>query len=585
MFKQVLHRLPSYFKALRPELNAQFLTVFVGYFLLSVVSFTLLELSNYPDQPTLKFAAKMVMRSAQQAGFIVFLFGLFPMVGRKLHLILICFLFPSLIINIGHFVLYESLIHPGALGAAFFATVLEMSGYVRTFGPDVALALAPTLLIFPIYWRFRFDRIGPHARRMALVIFIAMLSVQTISSAVTASRSDNFLEKFASHMKRRAYECTFLFGNDATGIYTFGSEYYKFRKAREHMKDAAFDATVEEGAPELAVIVIGESLTRSHLPFYGYERNTMPKLAKWHETGDLLVFEDVIAVTNLTRLVLLRALTLATHDDREPFYRGDSIVAAARSAGYDTYWISNAGMLTPHDTEHTALARQADETQMVNTDFRLKSLDGKLLPVFEKFLERPSKRKLIVLHTLGSHPKYDQRYSEEFAYYDDAELPEGVPELNERETRHFNQYDNTIRYTDDFLNTVLTRVREQDANAMFLYFADHGQDMFEPPDERMGHAHPKPSKYELEVPMFAWFSESYKAENPDAWRYLKDARSAPLSTAYLFDTVVDMLRIESDDWAGDKSLVQPDPPVYDRHVISPDENRVFIYEPDRMLYE
>lgn len=587
VYNAIVRNLATYLAALRKELNAQFLTVFFGYFALSMVSFCILELLNYPDQSALNYWSKMLMRSAQQASLFVLLFTINPLWGRRFHLVLICLVFPSFIINIGHYLLYESLVHSGALGAIFFASFHEMDGYVQTFGPNIIFALVPIAIAFPFFWRFRFDKIGRKPRALCLTIFVLMLSIQTVSAMISASKSsENFWEKTASHMTRRAYESTFLLGNDVSTVYTFGREYYKFSKAREQMKNAGFDATLEEGAPELVVMVVGESLARSHLSLYGYERNTTPRLKERLEADDLLVFEDVIATTNLTRLTLMRALTLATHDDREPFYRGESIVAAARSAGYDTFWISNAGMLTPHDTEHTALARQADVTEMVNTDFRLDSLDEKLLPVFEDVLEHPAERKLVVLHTLGSHPKYDQRYAEDDQYYDENdELPEGVPELSDWEREQFDQYDNTIRYTDTFLDMIISRVEAQDKNAFFLYFSDHGQDLYELPERRLGHAHPRPSKYEMEVPMFAWTSEAYREQNPRVYEHLSGSLSAPLSTTYLFDTMVDLMRIESEEWTGDKSLVQRDPPDYDRHIISPDERGVFIYDPETLIYE
>lgn len=587
MYRAVVKKFSSFITEIRQDFNAQFLTVFIGYFLLSMVTFSLLEVIHYPDQTALNFWHKMVMRSLQQASMIILLFTIAPAVGRKLHLVLMCLVFPSVMLNVGHYLLHDSLLHSGALGATFFASFREMGGYIETFGPDVALALVPFVIAFAVFWRFRFDKIKPGARKLCLVLFIAMLGIQTTSAMVSGAQSENgFFKQTASHMTRRAFESTFLLGNDVSELFRFGREYYKFASSRESMKNASFDAELEDGAPDVAVLVLGESVARSHVPHYGYERNTMPKMMERYEDDDLLVFEDVVALTNLTRLTLMRALTLATHDEREPFYDGESLVVAAKSAGYKTYWISNAGMLTPHDTEHTALARQADKTAMVNTNFRLKSLDEKILPALDDVLEDAPQRKFIVLHTLGSHPKYDQRYSQEYAEFDGEPLPDEIPDdVSDRRERLFNQYDNTILYGDNFLDNVLSRVEEAADNSVFFYFADHGQDMLEPPEKRIGHAHTDPSNYELEVPMFMWASETYKRQNATAWEYLQDARSAPLSTTYLFDTLTDVLRIESDDWAGDRTLVQPDPPEYERIIMSPDEKSVFEYDPDAYVYE
>ncbi|MFW5966077.1 MAG: sulfatase-like hydrolase/transferase [Persicimonas sp.] len=588
MYELLTQKAVAFFSGLREDINRQFITVFVGYFLLSMVSFCVLELIHYPDQSALNFWHKMIMRSTQQASLLVVLFSLIPVRGRIFHLILITLAFPSFLLNVGHFALYDSLVHSGALGALFFASFHEMGGYVKTFGPDVLLLLVPFFIALPVFWRFRFDKIRRRPQILCGVLFFIMASIQVGSALVSAATShQGFFEKAASHLERRAYESTFFFGNDVKTIYTFGKQYMKLRKSRANMKDANFDVELrEEEAPELVVFVLGESLSRHHMPWYDYERNTTPRLMEWSEEEDLLVFEDVISLTNITRLTLMRTLTLATREDRQPFYDGESIVSAANSADYDTYWISNAGMLTPHDAEHTALARQADVTEFVNTDFRLKSLDENLLPAFDEVLERDGDRKFVVLHTLGSHPQYSQRFSEEFDHYDeDDPIPDGYPELTDREREHFNDYDNTIRYTDFFLDEVMTRTKEASDNAVFIYLSDHGQDVFELPEKRMGHAQTVLSNYELESPMFMWASDSYVESNEQIWENLRENQDAPLSTTFFFDTVVDLLRIESDDWEGDKSLAQPDPPEYDRVIMTPDEREDFIYDPDETLYE
>ena len=108
-----------------------------------------------------------------------------------------------------------------------------------------------------------------------------------------------------------------------------------------------------------------------------------------------------------------------------------------------------------------------------------------------------------------------------------------------------NAYDNTIVYTDFLLHTLIGELRaDTTATGALLYTSDHGENIFD--DERglFLHASPRPSLYELHVPLLVWFSDSYRERHPSTAANLEaNARHRVLTSASVFHTMLDMAGI------------------------------------------
>ena len=99
------------------------------------------------------------------------------------------------------------------------------------------------------------------------------------------------------------------------------------------------------------VLVVCDTLRADHLPAYGYERDTAPRLSAWAESG--LVFEQVTAPSNWTRPSMLSIFT-GRHPDEtrqlapgEPFPRDVPVLAELlRDAGYETAGVSANPFMT-----------------------------------------------------------------------------------------------------------------------------------------------------------------------------------------------------------------------------------------------
>ena len=324
---------------------------------------------------------------------------------------------------------------------------------------------------------------------------------------------------------------------------------------REASRDFKFDARSEHDAeaPEVYVMVVGETARAHNFSLYGYPRNTNPLLSK---TPGIIAFPDAMTQSNTTHKSVPMLLSAASAEDFERLFHEKGILAAFKEAGFHTVFISNQ---QPNHSFIDFLGEQADEHYFLKTEDAskgnhydedlLKKLD-EILPEADASLSGHYRyRKLfVVLHTYGSHFNYQERYPRSFAYFKPDSRSEAKPE-NRQDL--LNAYDNTIRYTDYILHGIVERLQKweklqakvlaktqaktlgatsQPTSAM-LYTSDHGENIFDDDRRLFLHAAPKASDYELHVPFIIWTSEGFGKQYPGAWKALGENRTKQVQTS------------------------------------------------------
>ncbi len=322
------------------------------------------------------------------------------------------------------------------------------------------------------------------------------------------------------------------------------SENYK-----EVSRNFKFDARSEHSAtaPEVYVMVVGETARAHNFSLYGYPRNTNPLLSK---TPGIKAFPNVTTQSNTTHKSVPMLLSAASAEDFERLFHEKGILAAFKEAGFHTVFISNQ---LPNHSFIDFLGEQADEHYFLKKEDALQGnhYDEDLLQKLDEILPKADAsssahyhyryRKLfVVLHSYGSHFNYQERYPRSFAYFKPDSRSEAKPE-NRRDL--LNAYDNTIRYTDYILHGIIERLQKwegiqtktdgvygQPISAM-LYTSDHGENIFD--DERclFLHAAPKASDYELHVPFIIWTSEGFSKQYPDILKALGENRSKQVQSS------------------------------------------------------
>ena len=320
------------------------------------------------------------------------------------------------------------------------------------------------------------------------------------------------------------------------------SENYK-----EVSRDFKFDARSEHSgtAPEVYVMVVGETARAHNFSLYGYPRNTNPLLSK---TPGIKAFPNVTTQSNTTHKSVPMLLSVASAEDFERLFHEKGILAAFKEAGFHTVFISNQ---LPNHSFIDFLGEQADEHYFLKKENALQGnhYDEDLLQKLDEILPKADAsssahyryRKLfVVLHTYGSHFNYQERYPRSFAYFKPDSRSEAKSE-NRRDL--LNAYDNTIRYTDYILHGIIERLQKwegiqtktdgvycQPTSAM-LYTSDHGENIFDDDRHLFLHAAPKASDYELHVPFIIWTSEGFCKQYPDILKALGENRTKQVQSS------------------------------------------------------
>ena len=328
---------------------------------------------------------------------------------------------------------------------------------------------------------------------------------------------------------------------------------------REASRDFKFDARSEHDAeaPEVYVMVVGETARAHNFSLYGYPRDTNPLLSK---TPGIIAFPDATTQSNTTHKSVPMLLSAASAEDFERLFHEKGILAAFKEAGFHTVFISNQ---QPNHSFIDFLGEQADEHYFLKTEDAsqgnhydedlLQKLD-EILPLADASSSSHYRyhKLFVVLHTYGSHFNYQERYPRSFAYFKPDSRSEAKPE-NRQDL--LNAYDNTIRYIDYILHGIVERLQKweklqakalvktqaklqaktdgvygQPTSAM-LYTSDHGENIFD--DERclFLHAAPKASDYELHVPFIIWTSDGFSKQYPDILKALGENRSKQVQSS------------------------------------------------------
>lgn len=317
---------------------------------------------------------------------------------------------------------------------------------------------------------------------------------------------------------------------------------YQTNNYYETSKDFTFSAksTHRCSEKEIYVLVIGETARAENFGFYGYKRNTTPLLGSM---SDLIVFHDALSQSNTTHKSVPMLLSAVSATDFDSIYHQKGIITAFNEAGFSSAFFSNQRHNHSFidffgEEAHNHIFIKDDLNENANV------YDDALLKLLKQHLDNDSSyHKFIVLHTYGSHFNYAERYPSSKSRYKpdktDAAKPENRDIL-------INAYDNTIRFTDDFLYRLIKMVNSYDASSCVLYTSDHGEDIFDDERNQFLHASPLPTMHQVKVPFMVWTSSQYDTAHPMKRKALQANTSKPVSSNLaVFHTMLDIAGIET----------------------------------------
>lgn len=253
------------------------------------------------------------------------------------------------------------------------------------------------------------------------------------------------------------------------------------------------------------VFIIGETARWDHMGLFGYGRQTNPLLS---QEKNLIALKGISCDT-ATKLSLkcMFVRENGTENNDQRTLKEDNIFSVLHQLGmtselfsmqselwfYNKLDLDNYAMKEMMTAKNSNFGKELDDTLLINE-------------VADSVAHYSKGNHLVILHTKGSHFMYSQRYPNAFKKYQ----PECLNVDDEcTKEQLVNAYDNSILYTDYFIDGVLNTLR--DKKAIVFYTSDHGESISE-----KGGLHGTPKEIappeQFKVPFLVWMSDSYLAE-------------------------------------------------------------------------
>ncbi|MBO4804929.1 MAG: phosphoethanolamine transferase [Paludibacteraceae bacterium] len=309
----------------------------------------------------------------------------------------------------------------------------------------------------------------------------------------------------------------------------------------------------EDQDEELFVLVIGETARWKSFGLNGYPRPTTPKLAN---QKNLVSYSHLITQANLTShsvpLILTRADAL--HRRQADFEK--SICEAFAEAGFYTAWLSSQ-VLTPYQER---IISTCDSSVVLDKMIsKSNSYDLNLVPSFEGLLSQPASKKFIVIHSMGSHFKYNERYPSDSTYFQPSfdNTMDFLSASSENVDYLVNAYDNSIRYTDAFLSALIQKMEARGGVWSMVYLSDHGENLYDDERKLILHGTLVVSEYEAHIPFLVAYSDGYQSRYPEKVQSILDNKDKNQTSAVVFHSLLDMAGIQSDVVADSLSIGSP----------------------------
>lgn len=474
------------------------------------------------------------------------------------------------LIEIVSLVSFGGLISLGGLEAILYVDPHE----AREFAVEHIAVIGLGLLIVPLFvtlvlLKARVDRLRRTPRLLcAAAVTLLPASLFTAALVRNGSPDDIYLptrvvEHYVAYLG--ANPLTSTISGIATAV-AARQEFEAMRVARANVRFTAAEPV--RAGRELYVVVVGESSRRRNWSLYGYGRDTTPHLLA--QSG-LIVFRNAISPATVTSLSLPQSFYFASQAREGQPQIAKSFVSAFRAAGFKTFWLSNQGThRSAVGNQIGLLMEEADTVRTTNYGFWNSVLDGALLGEFDRAINDPAERKLVIVHTLGSHTIYGQRYPSDWrqlTLHPPAQDVHTNAQLSPADAEAVNDYDKSIRYTDWLLNEFVSRMQRLDQYGAMVYFSDHGQRLIDDSSHVKGHGFADFKPFDVEIPLIVWASDQFTKLNPGKVTAIGANGCKPVSTVDLAASMLDLASIKVSPIDPAPSFFSPDYHIGPRSVL------------------
>ena len=331
---------------------------------------------------------------------------------------------------------------------------------------------------------------------------------------------------------------------------------------REHMHASAANTItghVDTGLmePINVVLILGESTRAASMHCYGFALPTTPKLDELRSRGEIAVFTDVVSPSNATIASTQAMLTFYTNEqDKEQWHEYPDLVSVMKHGGFTTAWVTNQECSGGPWSVQQLFGSAADtltgnvyRLHQTNDMFLSDSLfyDERILPNLLSFEQIAPKHRrprglFSVVHLMGSHAGYANRYPASFARFRTKDIPGTLAEG--RKTK-IAEYANSVLYNDHVVAEIFKHYSR--SRSIVIYVSDHGETLFD--DKRhpdfAGHAGNTLPDNVVRIPFIVYMSDSLRKEAPELWQQILKAQDQPVMTDLLPNMLTGLLGVET----------------------------------------
>ena len=330
-------------------------------------------------------------------------------------------------------------------------------------------------------------------------------------------------------------------------------------------EDAQLGATyAQQARPALLLLVVGETARAQNWGLSGYARPTTPALARWQAQGDLVNYGQVQSCGTNTQVsvpCMFSPLTREQGGDKTAVH--ESLLDVLQRAGLAVLWLDNQSgckgvcvrvpNTSTRELQLPGLCEGGecfDEAMLHGLDERIAALDP----------ERRARGVVLVMHQMGSHgPAYFKRTPASRKPFQ----PECASNtLSDCAADHLvNTYDNTIAYTDHFLDQTLNWLQQRAAagtdDTGLIYLSDHGESLGENGLYLHGVPYAFAPQQQTHVPMVTWLSPGLQQRTGVRSDCLRTRADQDLSHDHLFHSVLGLMDVRTHVYQPALDLFQP----------------------------
>lgn len=405
---------------------------------------------------------------------------------------------------------------------------LELIAYI------VIVGILPSLLIIKthICWKSPWYELTRRAMTLVISLFLSLLLVLSLSN--------NYSSFFRNHKEVRLMANPLGFVN--SGISLMRERLQQPVIIDPISQDATLGVgTLQQKKPVLVVFVVGETARAANFGLGGYKRDTTPLLAK----QDVIYFDNFSSCGTSTAVsvpCIFSSLSRSNYSDRKAKSR-HGLLNFIDAVGIDVLWRDNnsgckdACDQISYETSADSLPEQWCKDGNCYDEVLLHNLSKKIT----------GHNQFIVLHQKGSHgPAYDQRYPDSMRFFTPVCTTNQLHDCSSEEL--INAYDNSIRYTDYFLNKVIGWLVEQQStyNTLMVYVSDHGESLGENRLYLHGMPYAIAPKFQTHVPFTFWASKDFYRDRGLGKECLANSRRQPFSHDNIFHSFLGLLDIKTD---------------------------------------